>query len=224
METLSNETLSLIVAALALFVSFAALFLSWKQLYEAQTSNGGRGMNLHVKRTSRDNMSEDVAREVDEALKAFHHEYVPFVMTLQVTGPAEFYQVIPYTWGRDGMSDRTGFEDPIPRFTSEDGRVSAITMIQKELLDGIRFGVAWLEPDGLGLKPGAIRLDLNGELEEWVWRYRLVAKLPFVSSGRWKRRKTPKPTIGPLTQPWEVQELRMRRRIFGKLSARRKIE
>ncbi len=34
-------------------------------------------------------MPEDVAREVDEALKAFHHEYFPFVMTLQVTGPDE---------------------------------------------------------------------------------------------------------------------------------------
>lgn len=222
MEKLSNDTLSLIVAALALLVSLVALLLSWKQLHEAQTSNGGRGMNLHVKRTSRENVPEDVAREVDEALKAFHHEYFPFVMTLQVTGPAEFYQVIPYTWGKDGVSDPTGFEEPIPKLTSEDGRISAMIMIQKELLDGIRFGVAWLEPDGLGLKPGAIRLNLDGELEEWVWRHRFVAKLPFVSPGRWKRRKNRKPTIGPLTQPWEVQELRMRQRIFGKLVARGK--
>ena len=222
MEKLSNDTLSLIVAALALLVSLVALLLSWKQLHEAQTSNGGRGMNLHVKRTSRENVPEDVAREVDEALKAFHHEYFPFVMTLQVTGPAEFYQVIPYTWGKDGVSDPTGFEEPIPKLTSEDGRISAMIMIQKELLDGIRFGVAWLEPDGLGLKPGAIRLNLDGELEEWVWRHRFVAKLPFVSPGRWKLRKNRKPTIGPLTQPWEVQELRMRQRIFGKLVARGK--
>ncbi|HAT6528792.1 TPA: hypothetical protein JAJ73_002026, partial [Corynebacterium striatum] len=183
MEKLSNDTLSLIVAALALLVSLVALLLSWKQLHEAQTSNGGRGMNLNVKRTSRENVPEDVAREVDEALKAFHHEYFPFVMTLQVTGPAEFYQVIPYTWGKDGVSDPTGFEEPIPKLTSEDGRISAMIMIQKEFLDGIRFGVAWLEPDGLGLKPGAIRLNLNGELEEWVWRHRFVAKLPFVSPG-----------------------------------------
>ncbi len=181
-------------------------------------------MNLNVKRTSRENVPEDVAREVDEALKAFHHEYFPFVMTLQVTGPAEFYQVIPYTWGKDGVSDPTGFEEPIPKLTSEDGRISAMIMIQKEFLDGIRFGVAWLEPDGLGLKPGAIRLNLNGELEEWVWRHRFVAKLPFVSPGRWKRRKNRKPTIGPLTQPWEVQELRMRQRIFGKLAARGKTD
>lgn len=221
---MSNDTLSLIVAALALLVSLVALLLSWKQLHEAQTSNGGRGMNLHVKRTSRENVPEDVAREVDEALKAFHHEYFPFVMTLQVTGPAEFYQVIPYTWGKDGVSDPTGFEEPIPKLTSEDGRVSAMIMIQKELLDGIRFGVAWLEPDGLGLRPGAIRLNLNGELEEWVWRHRFVAKLPSVSPGRWKPGKKRKPTIGPLTQPWEIQDLRKRQRIFGKLAARRKTD
>ena len=78
-------------------------------------------MNLNVKRTSRENVPEDVAREVDEALKAFHHEYFPFVMTLQVTGPAEFYQVIPYTWGKDGVSDPTGFEEPSPQLTVDLG-------------------------------------------------------------------------------------------------------
>jgi|GEM_PF-5737275 len=207
-EHLPFDTLSLFVAAAALFASLVALLLSWRQLHEATTSNGGRGMNISVKHISREDVSPEDAVKIDGALEEMRHEYVPFMVSFEVTGPAEYYQVIPYTWGKDGVSDRTGLEEPIPKLTCEDRRVSVVSMIQKELIDGIRFGVAWLQPDGVGLKPGAIRFDLNGDLEEWVWRNRFVSKLPFVNPGRWKPRKTPKPSVGPLTQPWELRQAR----------------
>lgn len=193
----------MLVAVAALFVSLVALLLSWRQLYEARTSNGGRGMNLNVRHISRKDVTAEDANIIDEALAGMEHEYVPFMLSFKVTGPAEFYQVIPYTWGKDGVSDRTGVEEPIPKLTCEAGQVNTVSMIQKELLDEIRFGVAWLQPNGEGLQPGAIRFDLNSDLEEWVWRNRFVSRLPFVNPGKWKPRKSRMPSVGPLTQPWE---------------------
>lgn len=216
MESLPFNTFSLVIAGAALLVSLVALLLSWRQLHEARTSNGGRGMNLRVKPISRDDVYLEEAQEIDQMLEHMEHEYIPFVMSFKVTGPAQFYQVIPYTWGKGGISEHAGFEDPIPKLTCEAGEINVVAMIQKELVDDIQFGVAWVEPDGVGLKPGAIRFALNGELEEWVWRNHFAAKLPFFSPGRWKPRKPPKPTCGPLTQPWEVQSLYYRRRVFKK--------
>lgn len=207
----SFDTVSLAVAVAALFVSLVALLLSWRQLYEARTSNGGRGMNLHVRPITRDDLSPEDAALIDQSLVGMEHEYVPFMVTFEVTGPAVYYQVIPYTWGKDGISERTGFDAPISKLTCEDGPVSTVSMVQRELVEGIRFGVAWLQPDGSGLKPGAIRFDLDGDLEEWVWRHRLVAKIPFVHPGFWRRRKLPSPSVGPLTQPWESRRGRNRK-------------
>ena len=205
MEISAFDAFALIVAVAALITSLAALFLSWKQLYEARTSNGGRGMNLRVRNVTREDLTPEDAAMVDEAIAAYDREYVPFLVSFEVTGPAVYYQVLPYTWGKDGVSEPTGSSMPWPKLTCEDGRISTVSLIQKELVEDIRFGIAWLEPDGAGLKPGALRFDLEGDLEEWVWRNHLFAKIPFVRPGYWKPRAFPAASIGPLTQPWELR-------------------
>lgn len=209
------DAFALIVAVAALMVSLAALFLSWKQLYEARTSNGGRGMNLRVHNVTREDLTPEDAAMVDEAIAGSEREYVPFLVSFEVTGPAVYYQVLPYTWGKDGVSEPAGSSIPWPKLTCDNGRISTVSLIQKELVEGIRFGIAWLEPDGAGLKPGALRFDLAGDLEEWVWRNRMLAKIPFIRPGYWKPRTFPADSIGPLTQPWELRDGRKRNRRVG---------
>lgn len=215
MEISAFDSFSLVVALAALIVSLAALFLSWKQLHEAKTSNGGRGMNLRVRNVTREDLTPEDAAVVDEAIAGSEREYVPFLVSFEVTGPAVYYQVLPYTWGKDGVSEPTGSSMPWPKLTCENGRISTVSLIQRELVDGIRFGITWLESDGPGLKPGALRFDLAGDLEEWVWRNHMLAKLPFIRPGYWKPRTFPAASIGPLTQPWELRDGRKRKRRVG---------
>ena len=201
-----------VVSLTALSVSLVALVLSWKQLAEARTANGGWGMNLQVKPITREDLLPEDAARIDAAVAGLEFECVPFQVTFEVIGPAIYYQVIPDSWGKGGRSDRAESAPAIPRLSCEDGPVDTVSMVQKELIDEIRFGVAWLQPSGAGMLPGAVRFDLDGEIEEWVWRNPLVAKLPFVASGSWKQRKRPISSVGPLTQPWEVKRTRLRSR------------
>lgn len=215
MEISAFDSFALIVAVAALIASLAALFLSWKQLYEARTSNGGRGMNLRVRNVTREDLTSEDAAVVDEVIAGSAHEYVSFLLSFEVTGPAVYYQVLPYMWGKDGVSEPAGVSMPWPKLTCEDGLIRTVSLIQQELVEGIRFGVAWLEPDGVGLRPGALRFDLDGDLEEWVWRNHMLAKIPFIRPGYWKPRTFPAASIGPLTQPWELRDGRKRKRRVG---------
>ena len=203
-----------VVSLTALSVSLVALVLSWKQLSEARTANGGWGMNLRVKPITREDLLAEDAARIDAAVAGLEFDCVPFQVTFEVIGPAIYYQVIPYSWGKAGHSDRAESAPPIPRLSCEDGPVDTVSMVQKELVDEIRFGVAWLQPSGTGMLPGAVRFDLDGEIEEWVWRNPVVAKLPFVAAGSWKRRKRPKSSVGPLTQPWELKRAGKRGQCF----------
>lgn len=204
-STARMETVPTLIALTALIVSLIALVFSWKQLHEAQTSNGGRGMNFRISLANRSQMSPEEASQIDAAIAEYAHEYVVFLYSFRVTGPAAYFEVIPYTWGSDGVNDPVNGFDPIPRLDAMSGEVSFAALIQKELVESVKFGVAWLQPSGQGLIPGAVRMSLNQDLEEWCWRSRWISKLPFIRPGRWKRRKQPKASVGPLTQPWELK-------------------
>ena len=201
----STDWPSLVVSLTALCVSLIALVFAREQLVEARTANGGRAMRLHISLAKRDDLSEEDAARVDAAIAGLNFEFVPFLISYEVTGPAVFYQVLPYSWGEDGVSQPAGNEVAIPRLSCEDGPCDTVAMIQKELVEEIRIGVVWMQPSGEGMRSGAIRFDHDGVLEEWVWRNRLIGKLPFVQPGIWKRRRDPNSSVGPLTQPWQLK-------------------
>lgn len=193
-----------LVSVTAFVVSLAALWIARKQLDEAKTANGGRGMNLYVRPISREDVSPEDALLIDAAISEYEYDYIPFLFTFKVTGPASFYQVIPYTWGEDGFNQPVGDLEPIAKLDCTDGTITTVALIQKELVDSIWFGLAWLEPRGGGLAPNAIRLNLNDEFEEWHWRNYQLSKLPGVREGYWKKREFRQVNVGPLTQPKDM--------------------
>lgn len=193
-----------LVSVTAFIVSLAALWIARKQLEEAKTANGGRGLSLYVRPLSREDVSPEEALNIDTAVAESEHDYIPFLLTFAVTGPASFYQIIPYTWGEDGFNEPVGELEPIAKLDYTDGTIATVALIQKELVDSIWFGLAWLEPRGGGLAPSAIRLNLNDEFEEWHWRNYQLSKLPGVREGYWKKREFRQVNVGPLTQPKDM--------------------
>jgi len=215
MKGVNLEIATFITSLTAFCVSLIALLFSHRQLQEARSTNGGRGMNMKLRPVQQQDLEPDDAAEIDAVVNSYEHNYVAVMLTFEALGPAKFYQVIPYTWGTDGRSEKADESKPIACMDYQSGEVKAVILIQQELLEGIRIGVAWIQPDAEGFKTGAIRATVDGALEEWKWRNRLTSKLPGVSPGRWCERKQRPPSVGPLTQPHEV---RSRKSMFPRSS------
>lgn len=189
---------SLYVSLTALFVAITSAVLAWRQLQEAKTTTGGRGMSLRARHTT-----EEEKRGTKVPVQ-FHKPDTHDLLALdfRAVGLAVFFDVQPYSWGPEGASE--ALSDPAPSLTCNDGLQTVAFIVPKELTPSMKLGVLWREPYRNGLHPGAVRISMDGRLEEWRWYPRWYGRLSFHQTlGRWREVRLPKYGFGPASQPWD---------------------
>ena len=181
---------SIFISGSAFLTALAALAVSYLQLREARTSTGGRGMYMYFRPIKRDDVSPAESALIDETLFALtsknpNIQLTAIQLTVEVQGPAAFYEVRPYTWGEAGMPDNPLAFKPVKKLTCESDPTTFVVMIQTELLPTMKLGVVWLQPWQRGLEASAIRSNTKGDLEEWVFysRFRRIFAKMFCVRG-----------------------------------------
>ena len=197
------EVTSLLIAGCAFVVSFCALLIAYFQLREARTTTGGRGLTLHFRPLDSQELSEQEFHRINALITSSEKRLIPFLVTVEVVGPAEFFEVMPHSWGEEGSWDIAAGGPPIKRLTCDSGPVDTVALLQADLLEGIKLGVVWRQAWQRGLETGAIRASLDGTLEEWVYysRIRRIFNRRSIA-GKWRERPQEMPDFGPVSQPW----------------------
>lgn len=161
-------------------------------------------MQLRFRPLASDEVSYEEYEEINEILVESQEDLVPFLLSVEVTGPAEFFDVIAYTWAPVGAPTAHGAHNPIKRLTCDSGPVDFVLIFPRALLKEIKLGVVWRQPWLKGLETGGIRSSMDGPLEEWVYFSRLRRRFSRKAiAGTWRERHDDLPDFGPVSQPWQ---------------------
>lgn len=201
---------TLAISLVALCVSCFALLVSREQLIEAITSNGGRGMNCSLQMLTPelvDALSEEQRSELKRALSLAESSTTQpgtwFLFSWSISGPGEYYEVTPYSWGDAGTPAGLIGAEPGKRMNCDSEERRIAFHIEDCLVDTIKIGVIWQQPYLHGLQPRGIRLGIDQPFECWIPYRGLSRQFHRSALGKWKQLKRPRPMISPMTQPWE---------------------
>ena len=175
---------SLALAGVGLVIALSALTIAVRQLRHAETTNGGRSMALRINNVDKG----------DDGGLVIEYEG-------EVRGPAVFYDVIPFTWA--GVGSPSQEPERIASFGCDDGLLAITSHVEDKAAETIQFGFLWREPWRGGLRTGGIRTSIDGPLEAWCYRPKLLERISR-RQGRWVAQPHGRFAWGPASQPHEV--------------------